>query len=330
MTRTNNAEPFDLLNEVQGCRTIGVSGHIRPDGDCVGSCMAVSLYIQKALPGTRVDVFLDDFPESLRRNIAGSEQILPRRATEVASYDAFIVCDCESGRIGDALPIFRAAQKKINIDHHETNPGTGDVCYVVPKASSACELVYHTLRGELIDERIARNLYIGMVTDTGVFAYSNTSRQTMEIAGRLIEYGFDFSAIVREVFYEKTMVQQQMLGTALQNARLHLDGRCLVSMIDRHIIAAHHAGSKDMDGIAAELVHTYGVCCVIFMYEIAPGRFKLSLRSTGEVDVAKVAAGVGGGGHARASGVTMDASYETIVEKLLPPIEAQLKAGVHV
>lgn len=330
MSRTSNREPFDLLDEMNGCRTIGISGHIRPDGDCVGSCMAAALYLEKAMPQARVDVFLDEYPEALRRHIAGSEQILPRKATDVESYDAFLVCDCECTRTGDVLEIFKKAKKHLNIDHHETNPGTGEVCYVVPEASSACELVYHTLREEMIDERIARNLYIGMVTDTGVFAYSNTSRKTMEIAGRLMEYGFDFSAIVREVFYEKTRVQQQMLGYALMNSELYLDGRCLFSRIDRHVIAEYHAGSKDMDGIAAELVHTYGVCCVVFMYEIAPGRHKLSLRSTGEADVSKICAAIGGGGHARASGATVDMSYEEIAGRLLPLIEEQLAAGVRV
>ena len=324
------SEPFDLLEELEDCRTIGISGHIRPDGDCVGSCMAAALYLEKTIPGVRVDVFLDDYPEALRRHIAGSEQILPRRATDVASYDAFLCLDCECGRLGDALDMFRKAKRKINIDHHETNPGTGDVCYVVPKASSACELLYATLREEWMDAQIARNLYVGMLTDTGVFAYSNTSPKTMEIAGKLIGYGFDFSTIVREVFYEKTFLQQQMLGVALLGSRLILDDRCLVTHIDRKTIMQHGAGSKDMDGIAAELVHIHGVVCAVFMYEIAPGRFKLSLRSTGQVDVCAVAARVGGGGHARASGATMDGTFESIVETLAPFIREQLDAGVYV
>ena len=105
--------------------------------------------------------------------------------------------------------------------------------YIVPTASSTCELVYNTMQEEYLDERIARNLYIGMVTDTGVFMYSNTGRRTMEIAGRLMEFGFDFSAIVREVFYEKTYVQQQILGRALLESIRFLDGRCIVSMLDR-------------------------------------------------------------------------------------------------
>ena len=194
---------MNILEEVKGCQTIGISGHIRPDGDCAGSCLGMALYLQKAMPGVRVDVFLENLSDALTKNLAGAEEIRHNYVTEIEHYDAFLCLDCEKERLGDALDLFMKAGKKINIDHHRTNSGSGDVNYIVPTASSTCELVYNTMQEEYLDERIARNLYIGMVTDTGVFMYSNTGRGTMEIAGRLMEFGFDFSAIVREVFYEK-------------------------------------------------------------------------------------------------------------------------------
>lgn len=321
---------MNILDEVKNCRTIGISGHIRPDGDCVGSCMAMALYLEKALPKARVDVFLGTFSEALQKNIAGAEKICHEYVTDVEHYDAFLCLDCEKERLGDALDLFMKAGKKINIDHHRTNSGSGDVNYVVPTASSTCELVYTTLDERLMDVNIARNLYIGMVTDTGVFMYSNTGRQTMEIAGKLMEFGFDFSAVVREVFYEKTYVQQQILGRALLESIRFLDGRCIVSMVDRKTMHFYQATSSDMDGIASELVHTEGVCCSIFMYEIEPMTYKVSLRSTGEVDVSKLALLYGGGGHARAAGCTCNASYHDIINNLSPYIEEQLNAGVHV
>ena len=321
---------INILDEVKGCRTIGISAHIRPDGDAIGSCMGMALYLEKAIPEGRVDVFLQECSDALMRNICGSGQVRHDFKTDVESYDAFICLDCDPPRMGDALEFYKKAKKQINIDHHETNPGMGDVCWVVPGASSACELVYQTMDPELIDARIAQNLYTGMVTDTGIFTYSNTGRQTMEIAGELITYGFDFSTVVREVFYEKTYLQQQMMGLAIGNSSLLLDGRVLATHIDWNALQSYRAGSKDMEGIASELVHTYGVVCVIFMYEIAPGRYKLSLRSTGEVNVAEVCAASGGGGHARAAGTTITAPYKEIVASLAPLIGAQLDAGVWV
>ncbi len=321
---------MNILEEVRGCQTIGISGHIRPDGDCAGSCLGMALYLQKAMPGVRVDVFLENLSDALTKNLAGAEEIRHDYVTDLDHYDAFLCLDCEKERLGDALDLFMKAGKKINIDHHRTSGGSGDVNYIVPTASSTCELVYNTMQEEYLDERIARNLYIGMVTDTGVFMYSNTGRRTMEIAGRLMEFGFDFSAIVREVFYEKTYVQQQILGRALLESIRFLDGRCIVSMLDRKTMRFYQATSSDMDGIASELVHTDGVCCAIFMYETEPMTYKVSLRSTGEVDVSKLAVLYGGGGHARAAGCTCRASYHDIINNLSPHIEEQLNAGVHV
>ena len=321
---------INILEEVKDCRTIGISGHIRPDGDCVGSCMGMALYLEKAMPGARVDVFLEHFGESLARNIIGSEKVHHECKTDVAHYDAFICLDCEKERLGDALDLFMKAGKKINIDHHRTNTGSGDVNYIVPTASSACELAYLTMNEEKIDAEVAQNLYIGMVTDTGVFMYSNTGRQTMEIAGKLITYGFDFSSIVRDVFYEKTYVQQQILGRALLESIRFMDGRCIVSKIDRQTMRFYQATSADLEGIASHLVQTDGVCCSIFLYELETMSYKVSLRSTGEVDVSKLAQLYGGGGHARAAGFTSNGSYHDIINNLAPHIEEQLEAGVWV
>ena len=316
---------MNILEEVKGCQTIGISGHIRPDGDCAGSCLGMALYLQKAMPGVRVDVFLENLSDALTKNLAGAEEIRHNYVTEIEHYDAFLCLDCEKERLGDALDLFMKAGKKINIDHHRTNSGSGDVNYIVPTASSTCELVYNTMQEEYLDERIARNLYIGMVTDTGVFMYSNTGRRTMEIAGRLMEFGFDFSAIVREVFYEKTYVQQQILGRALLESIRFLDGRCIVSMLDRKTMRFYQATSSDMDGIASELVHTDGVCCAIFMYETGTQEYKVSLRSCKYVDVSKIAEFFGGGGHVRAAGCTMNGSFYDVVNNLSDQIALQIK-----
>ena len=314
---------MNILEEVKDCRTIGISGHVRPDGDCVGSCMAMYLYLKKAMPDARIDVFLGDFSESLRKNIAGTEYIRKGYETDVEKYDAFICLDCESTRLGDASLLFDKAERRINIDHHVTNPGSGTANYVVPTASSACELVYNVMDPSLIDEPIARNLYIGMVTDTGVFKFSNTSRSTMEIAGRLLEYGFDFPAIVQEVFFEKTYVQQQIMGRALVESVRFMDGRCIYSVLGRQTMELYGAVSSDTDGISSQLVDTEGVVCAIFLYEIQPSSYKVSMRSTGEVDVAKIAAVFGGGGHSRAAGFTISAEYHDIINRISRQISLQ-------
>ena len=315
---------MELLKEVQGARTIAVGGHVRPDGDCVGSCMAVYLYLKKAAPQARIDVFLGDFADSLRKNVPGTAAVRSDFQTDVASYDVFIALDGEASRLGDAQPLFEAAKKKINLDHHVTNTGSGDVNLVDPTASSACEVVCRTLDWTLIDKEIAQALYIGIVTDTGVFKYSNTSPETMRIAGELMGYGFDFSALIDEVFYEKTYVQEQILGRALLESILFMDGRCVFSVIDKKTMDFYQAAPKDMDGIVSQLFLTKGVCCAIFLYQTGPLEYKVSLRSDGTVDVAAIARFYGGGGHVRAAGFTANAPYHDVVNNLAESIAMQL------
>ncbi len=318
---------MNILQEVKDAKTIGISGHIRPDGDCVGSCMGLALYLRKMMPDARVDVFLDDFSESLRRNIAGSGSINTEYDTDVDRYDVFICLDCEKTRLGDALPLFSAAADTINIDHHVSNLGCGRVNYIVPGASSTCELIYDVIDEDMIDTEIAKNLYIGMMTDTGVFKFSNTSRRTMEIAGRLIDFGFDFPRIIQEVFDERTYVQQQILGRALLESVQLMGGKCIFSVIDRKLMQFYNATGSDLDGIVSALVNTKGAECSIFLYETLPMTYKVSMRSNGGVDVARIAVKFGGGGHMRAAGATISARYRDIINSLTAEIEEQLKTA---
>ena len=339
---------MNILNYLGNCRTIGVSGHIRPDGDCVGSCLGMALFLKKCLPEARVDVFLGDFSAALHKNMFGTEMILQDYETQVERYDAFFCLDCEVSRLGDAGPYFRNAGLKVNIDPHVSNAsGCGDLNYIVPEASSACELVYDVITGSaeftgyaepalcgsvptvngMPDAQIAQDLYIGMVTDTGVFMYSNTSRKTMEIAGKLIDYGFDYPAIIREVFYEKTYTQQQILGRALLESIRILDGRCLFSVLGRKTMMFYQATSADLEGVAAQLLLTEGIDCAMLLCELKPMSYKISLRSNGAVDVAKVAQQFGGGGHVRAAGCTVNAQWRDIVNQLTKEIEKQLEAS---
>ena len=310
---------------VKGAKTIGISGHIRPDGDCVGSCMGMYLYIKKNFPKIRVDVFLETIPPELRF-IKDIEDVRSDFQTDVKSYDLFIILDCSKDRLGDAEKFFDAAKKTANIDHHVSNKGTGDELYIVPTASSSCELVYNMAERDKMDIDIAKALYTGMVTDTGVFKYSNTSPETMRIAADLISFGFDFGSLIDHVFYEKTYLQNQILGRALLESIMLMDGKCIVSVISKQTMEFYGAVSNDLDGIVNQLLLTLGVECAIFMYEIAPLEYKVSLRSSGAVDVSQVAETFGGGGHMRAAGCTINGTSHDVINNLTKYIHRQLYA----
>lgn len=305
-------------------RTVGISGHIRPDGDCVGSCLGMSLYIKKNYPDIKVSIFLEKIPPELMF-IKDAELVDNTFTANEESFDLFIALDCGKERLGDAEKFFDNAKQTVNIDHHVSNPGTGDVNYIVPTASSACELVYDVLDKDKLDVEIAKALYTGMVTDTGVFKYSNTSPKTMKVAAELIGYGFDFGSLIDHVFYEKTYLQNQILGRALLESMLVLDGRCIVSVISKQTMDFYGASSNDLDGIVSQMLLTIGVDCSLFMYEISPLEYKVSLRSNGAVDVAKIAGLFGGGGHVRAAGCTVNGTCHDVINNIVKYIHHQME-----
>lgn len=317
---------MNIYEEVKDAKTIGISGHIRPDGDCVGSCMGLYLYLKKVCPQAAIQVMLEK-PADVFSCIRGIEEISSDFKPITEKFDVYIALDSEKTRIGEAEKYFDQAEKRINIDHHISNAkGSGDVNYVVPTASSASELVYDVIGDKSdIDADIAKALYIGIIHDTGVFQYSNTSPKTMKIAAELISYGFDFPELIDKTFYEKTYVQNQILGRALLESILFMDGKCIVSMIDKKTMAFYNADSHDLEGIVSQLRSTKGVECAIFLYQTDTLEYKVSLRSNGAVDVAKVASFFGGGGHVRAAGVTMQGTFYDIVNNLSAQIEKQLK-----
>jgi len=322
---------MNILNELKGCRTIAVSGHERPDGDCVGSCMGLAQFLYRAMPDARIDVFLESISDALEEHIAGAEKINHSYQTDIEAYDAFVCLDCEKTRLGASEPIFDRARRTINIDHHVSNPGCGDVNYVVPEASSSCELVFNVLDPEgtgapFMNEETARNLYIGMVTDTGVFRYSNTGRRTMEIAGYLMTFGFDYPTLVRDIFYEKTIAQQRITARVLLDSALYCEGAVLAGIADKETVARYGASDSDLDGISSQMVLTRGVECSVFLHELPDGRYKGSLRSNNYVDVARVCESLGGGGHVRAAGFTADGDPQVLLQNIIEAVSAQLAA----
>ena len=312
-----------IIDEVKGAKSIAISGHVRPDGDCVGSVMGLYLYLQKEMPAAQIDVYLDK-PADIFACIRHIEDIKSEFSTDKV-YDVFIMLDTVSDRLGDAEPIYHNACKKINIDHHISNLGCSDVNVVEPERSSTAELLYELMNPEMIDEEIAKAIYIGIIHDTGVLRYSNTSPRTLRITAELIKFGFDFSKIIEETFFEKNYLQTQILGRAILESVRFMDNRCIVSVVTQCMMEFYQATPKDLDGIVNQLQSVKGVDCAIFMYETGMLEYKVSMRSNGKVDVSAVAMKFGGGGHVRAAGCTMNGTYHDTINNLSVEIAEQLK-----
>ena len=314
---------MNILQECQDAEKIGISGHIRPDGDCVGSCLALYQYLSTAMAGTDVKIYLEK-PSDIFRGIKGFEEIDSTFA-DTEPFDVFFCMDCADDRLGQAGKYFSQARKTVNIDHHVSNKGCADINYVVPTASSTSELVYDLIGRESLDKDLAMAIYIGIIHDTGVFQYSNTAPETMEKAAELIRYGFDFPKLIEETFYEKTYIQTQIMGRALMESIRFLEGRCIVSCVERRTMEFYEVDSSDLDGIVNQLRNIKGVDCAIFMYQTDVLEYKVSLRSNEKVNVAQIAAYFGGGGHVRAAGCTMKGTFHDCVNNLSLHIEKQLK-----
>lgn len=312
-----------LKRALQQIQTVAISGHIRPDGDCVGSCMGLYRYLKTWYPDLEVDVYLEEIPDSFHFIEAATD--IKHEVDPSKVYDLFIALDCgDAGRLGFSSVLFEGAKKTFCVDHHVSNQAFADENYIVPEASSTSELVYRLMDVGKITTEIAECLYLGIVHDTGVFQYSCTAPETMEAAADLMRKGIRASEIIEKTFYEKTYEQNKMLGYALSNSERYLDNKCIYACITREDMNTYGVTPKELDGIVSQLRNTKGVEVAIFLYELGENEFKVSLRASGDVNVSKVAQVFGGGGHVKAAGVTIQGTAQEILEQLLEQIAMQL------
>lgn len=304
--------------------TIAIGGHIRPDGDCIGSCMGLCRYIKENYSDKTVEVYLEEIPEKFQF-IKGTENV-KHEILDGKSYDLFICLDCgDIERLGFSGPLCENAKHTLCIDHHVSNTGFAEENHVVSDASSTSELVYYLLDKELVSRDVAEALYVGIAHDTGVFQYSCTAPSTMRAAAELLEKGVDAPRIIRDTYYEKTYAQHQVLGRALLESIMFLDGKCIASYIRAREMKFFDVDRSDLDGIASQLRNTKGVEVAIFMDEIRPNVYKVSLRSGERVDVSVIAQYFGGGGHKRAAGFTLTGTPYDVINNLSGQIERQLE-----
>lgn len=309
-----------LQNAIQRADTIAIGGHVRPDGDCVGSCMGLYGYVVSNYPDKKVSVFLEEFPVSfdyLRKEEAFDKE---------EHYDLFISLDCgDADRLGEAKEVMLNADYVVNVDHHITNTKFGDE-NIVEKASSTCQILYTLMEEKKITYDVACALYTGIIHDTGVFKHSNTTSETMCIAGKLMEKGIPFSRIIDSSFYMKTYKQLQIMGRCLLESVRILDGRCIFSIVRQSVMNFYDAKPSDLDGVIDEMRTTEGIEVAILLDERMPGEYKVSMRSNEIVDVSAIAAYFGGGGHIRAAGCTIKGEAFDVINNLTGHIEKQLGA----
>lgn len=308
-----------LIQAVEEADTIAIGGHIRPDGDCVGSCMGLYGYIKENYPDKKVCVYLEEFPEAF--SYLKQEEAFQTKE----KYGLFVSLDCgDEERLGDARQVMKDADYVVNVDHHITNTQFGDD-NIVMESSSTCEILCTLMEEDKISYDVACALYTGIIHDTGVFKHSNTTCHTMEIAGKLISKGIPFGKIIDGSFYLKTYKQLQILGRCLLESVRIMNGKCIFSIVRRPIMELYEAKPSDLDGVIDQMRTTEGIEVAILLDERESGEFKVSMRSNEIVDVSAIASYFGGGGHVRAAGCVIKGSPFDVINNLTEHIEKQME-----
>lgn len=313
-----------LTELIQDAQTIAILGHVRPDGDCVGSCLAAWNYLQEEYPEKTIQVYLQKPP--VKFDYLKLFDKISQDVETGLSYDLCICLDsADRERLGEFGVYLDHAKQSICLDHHVTNKGYCQVNQISADTSSTCEVLYGYLDEDKISQVVAECLYTGIIHDTNVFKNSNTTAKTMEVAGKLMDKGINFGKIIDDSFFRKTYIQNQVLGRALLESVTFLHGMAIFSAMRLKDMNFYGVDGSDLDGIVDQLRITAGVECAIFLYEVETHIFKVSMRSGDLVDVSKVASYFGGGGHVRAAGCTMSGSVYDVLNNLSAHIEVQLK-----
>ena len=309
---------------LDGVRTMGIAGHLRPDGDAVGSTMALYLYICLYHPEIEADIYLEH-PGGVFDHIDRIGDIKMNEPDPEKIYDLFVTCDVSSrDRLSVGAGLFDRAKKTVCIDHHVSNTGFADINHIRGDISSCSEVLYGLMDPEKVVCPVAAALYTGMIHDTGVFQYSSTTPETLRVAASLMETGFPFSRIIEDSFYSKTYLQNQVMGRVLTESIMLMDGKVIAGYMRRKDMIFYGVTGQDMDGIVSQLRLTAGIEVAIFVYELEPQLFKVSLRSGERVDVSVIAQYFGGGGHKRAAGCELFGSVYDVINNLTAQIALQI------
>lgn len=307
---------------------IAVLPHIHPDGDTLGSCIALGEFLKSQ--GLDICIVNNDrIPANLcflNQELFCTSEAFTSLGWETGSYAVFVVDSSDLLRVKDRVDIFNRAAVSLCIDHHVTNDAFSDYLWLDTEASSTGELVYLLIKacGGVISPVMAEALYVAISTDTGSFKYDNTSAKTMRIAADLLEIDFDRNRAIVEVYQNKPYDQVKLMQIALNHLKLYHLGKVGITHISLSDVEAHQIQLYDTDGICEAVRDIEGLEVAIFSREIKPGEYKISTRSKYQFDVASFALNFGGGGHVKAAGFTLFGSAEEVEQTILNALKGKV------
>jgi len=308
----------EVLQHIRQRTRFVLTSHARPDGDAIGSALACAQILR--LLGKHAEVVMHDPVPRIYEVLPFAEHVI--QADQVnGNYEAAILLECDS--IQRTRLEGLENQFLISIDHHTSGRPFANVNWIDPRATATAELVYRLAREAdvKISPEIATCLYTALMTDTGSFMFKGTNEQTFALARELVLAGADPAQCARNIYFAHSTAKMRLLGAALCN--LHREGPLAWIWVTREQMESSQAKEEDCEGIVNYALSIQDVEVAAFFREMPDGRYRVSLRSKGKLNVADIAQRFGGGGHECASGCSIDGPLSIAVAKMLEQIRPE-------
>ena len=317
-----SAAKFEQIGQVlRENQSFAVLSHVRPDGDALGSQLALGLSLKKL--GKDVRIWNEEGMLG-KYSFLPDANLLTKPPAEPEDVDVAVALDTAiQNRLGNTVAAIRLAKLWVNIDHHPSNPGYGDLVYIDPNAPATGQILYELITSQKlpIDIAIAENLYVAISTDTGSFQYPNTTARTFEIAAELVCAGVDVGRVSQLIYENYPRRRVELLGDLLGTMRFDADDR--VATFSLSLSTAKKLGvlPEDNEGLIDHLRAIRGVIVAIFFEELPDGKVRVSMRSkTEKVNVCAICEKFGGGGHVLAAGARVRGTLAEAEEKILEEV----------
>ncbi len=313
-----------IAEEVRAGRSFLISTHQNPEGDAIGSVLALSLALKGM--GKEVQVLNQDPTPEILAFLPGAGEII-HQAPLSGWFDIAFALDCgDRERLGEEFNKVKGVGKIINIDHHVSNNHFGEINLVDPRASSASEIIYDLLRAIPVDltPAIATNIYTGILTDTGSFHYSNTTPKTFAVARACLLAGVDSWGVAEKVYETQPLARLRLLPRVLETLELSAGGRISSILVTQQMLQEAGATVALTEDLVNFPRSVKGAEVAFLLREVTPQKWRVSLRSRGAVDVGRIAGLFQGGGHPNASGCTVEGTLSEVKGKIIEVVEAAL------
>lgn len=307
-----------VLEQIRQRRDFLLISHARPDGDAIGSLLALAGILHKM--GKAAHVVMSDAVPVIYKPLPYADTIIHSSHVN-GHYEAAILLECDSVQRTRVLGLDKYFL--ISIDHHVSGKPFANVNWIDPAACACAEMVFRLAKaaGAKITPEIATCLYTAVLTDTGSFAYSNTNVHTFELARQLVELGADPVLIAQNIYFSNPISKMRLLGSAL--SKLHREGPIIWMTVSREDIDTSGALEEDCEGLVNYALGIAGVEVAMFFRETLDQRVRVSMRSKGAVNVSELAQRFGGGGHECASGFAVEGPLPAAVDRVVEALRGK-------